>query len=548
MTTKKRKRSGYDFEDWARDNPGKKLSWFADNLDKFFDPKKPGDASTICRVLYMDGSNIHEHVEPKTVSKKMAQINGRAPEEEQPAVKPSDTFELSDLGNAERLIAKYGDDFRYTHSLGWFAWNGFRWVRDDGDLLIRRRCIDVVRGIHDEAVNTAEDKEKFKSLKKFAVKSEAASKINAIPTIAQTMLSATLDVFDQHPMLINFRNGTLDLKTNEFREHRRGDYITQATAVDYDAAATSDVWEKFVRQILPTDELHDYVQDAIGYSLTGSVREQCMFICFGTGSNGKSTFTDTIINAFGDYGKAVPSKLMASGASEQHPTLLTELQWRRFASAQETKENGRLDESMIKQLSGGDIITAHKMRKDYYDFAPTHKLWLSTNHKPTIRGTDHGIWRRMRMIPFTVSIPDELKDRELANKLKQDYQAVLNWSVIGAMRWAVRGLISPSVVQQATDEYQAEQDTIGQWIEDCVVENKASRISKKVVYDSYCGWCDENGYKHPMVQRKLADRLTERGYKSVRTARTRMWEGISLIRGADEEEISDYDKNEAMPF
>ena len=548
MTETTRKRSGYDVSDWFADNPERDLDYLLSHLEEFQDPEYPEDMSTIQRAYVMDEIvNTAPTEQPgKTSTEKMAEINGRKPADKNiPETK--DMFELTDLGNAEMFVREHGRDFLYTHQLGWFAWDGARWARDDGDLIVRKRAAETIRGIA-SYYGYIDDENTWKSIKKHAARSESSGRINAVPTIAQTYLSAKIESFDTQPMLINFQNGTLDLVTGEFGTHNRDHRVTQITNTNYNMDAKRDVWDKFIARVLPSEDLRNYVQDAIGYSLTGSVAEQCMFILFGTGSNGKSKFTDSIINAFGDYGKSVPSKLMSSGASDQHPTLLTELQWRRFASAQETRENGRLDEEMIKQLSGGDIISAHKMRKDYYDFAPTHKLWLSTNHKPTIRGTDHGIWRRMRMIPFTVTIPDEEKDKHLSDKLALEYDGILAWAVIGAMRWAARGLVLPSEVERATNEYRAEQDTIGQWIEDCVTPIEGMMASKKVVYDSYRQWCDDNGV-YSLSQRKLTDRLTERGFSSVRTKATRMWEGISLLKSNEEEDdVFDSGNAQSLPF
>lgn len=533
-----KKRQGYDVTDYFRDNPTASLNDLINNVDSFHPPDAPGEKSPIKRVWTWDeitvhGAEIYTHPEPvsseqETTSDKLTKINGRSPELETATV--HHMRPLTDLGNAERFVDQRGDDFRYTYNLGWFAWDGTRWVRDDGDLLFMEAAAGVVRKIGDEdAINDNH----AKALEKHARRSEGAGKLAAIERLARSKLAARLTDFDQNKLLINFTNGTFNLKTNDIREHRRGDMITQIACSDYSPGADRTTWEKFIREILPKQGLHDYVQDAVGYSLTGSVKEQCMFILYGTGSNGKSTFTDTIIRAFGDYGKAVPSKLMMSGASDQHPTLLTELQWRRFASAQETKEGGRLDEAMIKMISGGDVITARRMKKDFFDFDPTHKLWLSTNHKPTIRGADIGIWRRMRLIPFTVSIPDERKDHDLMDKLQNEFPGILAWAMIGAMRWAARGLQMTDEIRQATEEYRAEQDTIGQWLDERVSSIEGNMVSKKTVYDDYRNWCEENGL-YSMTQRSLTDRLKERGYTEGRTASSRVWNGISLIRVADD--------------
>ena len=551
--THQKKRSGYDLSDWAAKNHSNSLNGLINDINSFHPPGKPDELSPIKRVwnfedlkraktIFTDGRDcplIKKLDELLTMapaisesSEKYAEINGRAPEQSSSEFKPM--RKMTDLGNAERFVDQHGDNFRYTHQLGWFEWDGSRWYNDEGALSASRASARTARSIHDEA-QECDDKKISDALKKHAQKSESSGKIEAIIKLSRPKLADKIDNFDKNPMLINFLNGTYDLDNGKFRDHIRDDKLTQISNGNYNTNMDCPHWHQFLEDILPDPELRDYIQDAVGYSLTGSTSEQCLFICYGTGSNGKSTFTDTLLHVFGDYGRTIPSELMSTHASNNHPTALTELRGRRFTTAQETKEGGNIDEALIKQLSGGDKITARKMKADFFVFEPTHKLWLSTNHKPVIRGTDHGIWRRMRLIPFTVRIDDSKKDKNLIDKLRSETDGILKWAVTGAIRWRARGLISPDIITSATDDYRREQDTIGEWIDQNVVEATHGKLSKTAVYENYRDWCECEGLK-PFSHRRLTQKLIERGWNEVRTASTRLWVGHSLIKIDDKEE------------
>src|SRR5262249_26561535 len=257
--------------------------------------------------------------------------------------------------------------------------------------------------------------------------------------------------------------------------------------------------------------LMDYLQRVAGYCLTGDVSEQCMWFLYGTGCNGKSTFVGTIRDLMGDYGAQLVAELLMVKTHEAHPTERADLFGKRFVATIETEEGKRLAEALMKQLTGGDNIRARRMRQDFFEFTPTHKLWLVANHKPVIRGTDHAVWRRIKMIPFSVTIPDEEKDPGLPNKLKAELPGILAWAGQGCLAWQRNGLGEPDEVRQATADYQAEQDTLAGFMAECCRFNPQFQIRASALYDAYVTWSGDKLTSSIAFGR----RLREKGYETV---------------------------------
>ena len=350
------------------------------------------------------------------------------------------SYPQTDRGNAQRLVERHGRDLRYCHPWGkWLVWDGQRWKIDDtGEVM--RRAKGTASAIYAEASIPSrkaaeepdEDKRELKAkiaelMSKWARGSESRYRIEAMILMAQSepgipVLPSDLDT---HPLLLNRENGTIDLCTGKLLEHRRGDLITKLAPVSFDPDATCPTFDRFLAQILAEDdELIGYLQRAVGYALTGDVSEQALFIFYGTGANGKSTFLNAVMAMLGDYAlKATPDLLMKGSG---HPTEKTDLCGRRFVSAIETEEGRKLAEVFVKEATGGDAIRARRMREDFWQFDPTHKLFLATNHKPVVTGTDHAIWRRLRMIPFEVTTSDDDMDKKLPEKLREELPGILN--------------------------------------------------------------------------------------------------------------------------
>ena len=331
------------------------------------------------------------------------------------------SFSLTDTGNAERFVAHHGEDIRYCHEWGkWLLWDGARWATDRrGEIDLR--ASQTVAAILSEALG-AKGK-RARGLRAHATASESASSLSAMVKIARSRpgIAVVPDDFDRDPLLFNCRNGTLDLRASALLPHARGALITKVAPVDYNPTTECPRWQSFIGDVMGgNDELVAFLQRAVGYSLTGVVKEQVLFFLHGAGANGKSTFLRTLLELFGDYGlQAAPNLLIARNA-DAHPTAIADLFGRRLAVCQEIEGGRSFAEATVKQLTGEDVIRARRMREDFWSFAPTHKLWLAANHKPNIHGTDHAIWRRIRLIPFTVTIPEEKRDPDLLEKLRAE--------------------------------------------------------------------------------------------------------------------------------
>ncbi len=369
---------------------------------------------------------------------------------------------------------------------------------------------------------------------KWALKSESAPRLHAMVTLAESepMIPVLPHQLDANSWLLNCLNGTLELRTGTLREHRREDLLTKCCPVEYDAEATCPRWIAFLSDVMAGNQaLMDYLQRAVGYSLTGSVEEQCLFFLYGTGQNGKSTFLGVLQAMLGDYAmQAIPELLIVRG-NEQHPTERADLFGKRLVTTIEVESGKRLAEALVKQLTGGDRIRARRMREDFWEFEPTHKIWLAANHKPVIRGQDHAIWRRIRLIPFTVKIPDEKKDPTLFDKLKGELPGVLAWAVRGCQEWQRIGLAEPAEVTQAVHAYQAEMDTIGQFLKDCCFLRPGRtdiKAQSSVLHEAFCKWSGD----YSVSQKAFSERLLELGYSKKAGGDGRMyWLEIGLIVG-----------------
>lgn len=426
---------------------------------------------------------------------------------------PNET--LSDLGNAERLVRYFGHGIRYVRPWKqWLCWDDRRWAEDrDGQVELMAK--DTVRQIYNEAMRATDTGER-KRLFDHALKSESVQRIKAMITLAETEPDVALlpEDFDKNPMLVNVLNGTIDLSTGNLLDHDPDHLITKLAHVQYDPDAQCPQFVEFMGRIMAGNrERIAYVQDAIGYSLTGDTREQVLFMAYGTGANGKSTLLEHVLAPLlGDYAtKADFSTFLAGNDSTGQGARpdIARLVGARCVWATEADKGQRLSESRVKELTGGDTITARMLYSAPFEFRPQFKLWLVANHKPVIRDNSHAMWRRIHLIPFTVTIPDSERDTKLPEKLQRELPGILNWALEGARRWMACGLVAPKDIRSATSEYRAEMDTLGDFIEAKCELSELSVVSAAELYREYREWSEQNGYK-PMSMTAFGTSLSER--------------------------------------
>lgn len=444
-------------------------------------------------------------------------------------------FALTDLGNAERLVARHGSDFRWCESWGYVVYNGARWIVDKFRH-IEQFAKQTIRSIEGVIRNTT-DMDKRVALKRHANKSEAGPRISAMIKLARSEagIATSANHFDQNDHLFNVCNGTLNLLTGELQPHRREDYITKVVDVTFDPAATCPLFQKFLNTVMRGDEaMIQFLKVAIGYSLCGDTSERCVFIIHGMGRNGKSVFLAVCRWLLGDYARTIrASTLMATrnergGGSEATPAIAA-LAGARFVTASESEEGSRLAEAKLKELAGGtDTISGRFLFKNEFTFKPTFKLWFATNHKPDIRGTDFAVWSRIRLIPFEVVIPETEVDRQLPAKLKTELSGILNWALEGHRFWRDHGMPIPEKVTQATKEYKEECDTVGKFLTECCQTGAEQTTQGGELYEIYRWWAQNNGMM-PLSNRRFCPRMKEHsGITHDPTSRYPKYNGVDV--------------------
>lgn len=337
---------------------------------------------------------------------------------------------------------------------------------------------------------------------------------------------------DADPWLLNCSNGTIRLTTGELRPHERRDLITRLAPVDYDRQAACELWEKFLDRIQEGnyDVIH-FIKRALGYALTGSTREQALFVLWGKGANGKSTALNMVKEILGTYARQTPTETLLYKPTPTLNNDIARLDGPRFVAAFESDSGRRLAESLVKQLTGGDSVAARFLYGEYFDFVPQFKLFLSTNSKPQIRGVDNGIWRRLRLIPFNVQIPEVEQDKELPDKLRLEAPGILAWLVHGCRWWFDEGLGTPPEVLTATADYRAEMDVLADFLGECCIVAPGATATAADLYCAYGTWASDQGLreKEKLKQRTFGICLSDRGFQRRRGTGGRFqWVGVGL--------------------
>jgi len=445
------------------------------------------------------------------------------------------SFRLTDLGNAERMVDQHGEDL--LHCGTWsklLVWTGRQWQTDDSEEAMRR-AKQTVRSLYGEAEGATDD-DRRKLLLKHAVRSETASKLQAMVMLSRSERAIQVKPaqMDSDPWVLNVANGLVDLRSGALLPHRRQARCTRLVPIAYQPDATCPYWLQFLDRVLMHDpEQIKFIQRAVGYTLTGLIDERCLFMLWGTGRNGKSTFLQALANLCGEYGMRTPTETLLVARGERIPNDIARLKGARYVFASEVEEGRRLAESMIKDVTGGDTISARFMRGEWFDYQPQFKIWLGTNHKPVILGTDEAIWDRIRLIPFTVRIPESelIPRREMERRLTAESPGMLAWAVRGCLAWQAEGLIAPPAVKSATHDYRSQMDELAAFFDEICVVAENAHVSSHNLYTQYAEWAASTGTKK-LSQSQLGQRLAERGFECTRRVingrRSRCWEGIGL--------------------
>jgi putative DNA primase/helicase len=449
------------------------------------------------------------------------------------AIAPVLDIHFTDMGNTDFLINMHGENVHYCHLWEkWMIWDGRRWKKsEDKHIIEAAKTVpkELYRRAGDESVG---DSKFRKVLAEHAIASESRAKISNMVELARSdkRISTIPDDYDSDLWLLNCLNGTIDLKTGQLRPHSRKDLITKIVNVRYDPNATCPLFENFLDCIMNTNpRLIKYLQRAVGYSLTGDTREQCFFFLYGTGANGKSTFLETVKGLLADYADTTDFSTFFVRHNETVRNDLAKLFGVRLVTAIEMESGKRLSEVLVKQLTGGDSITARFLFREYFQYRPTFKIFLAANHKPEIWGTDHAIWRRIRLIPFAVTIPRGEQDKELPDKLRSEFPGILLWAVKGCLDWLENTMGDPREVLEATEEYREEMDILAGFIGECCILGPIDKIKiqAKNLYSAYLNWADTNKEK-PLSQKTFAMRLIERGGITRRKGAPVFYKGIGL--------------------
>ncbi len=406
-------------------------------------------------------------------------------------------YSFDDTGNSDRFVDLFGEDMRYNYAdKRWLYWDERRWHSDLGNVIFSAidKAVDSM-GAEMKYYEQQEDEDMAKAFQKHVKYSRSHKGKEQLKKEAEHRLPIMPHQLDKHKMAFNVPNGILSLKTGELMPHDPKWLITKVSFVEYSDNADCPQWRKFLDEIFGGDkELIRYIQKAVGYSMTGQTGEQCVFFLYGTGRNGKSTFLDVIRDIMGDYAANIQPETIMVKHSQGNAinSDIARLKGARFVTSVEPNEGMRINEGLLKQITGDDVVTARKLYGDEFEFKPEFKLWMATNHKPIIRGTDTGIWRRIHMIPFTVQIPEGKVDRKLKYKLEREYPAILRWAVEGCLLWQQEGLFMPKAVLEQVREYRREMDVVSAFIEDRCEVGEGYYVKSSELYAAYFAWCDGN--------------------------------------------------------
>ena len=432
---------------------------------------------------------------------------------------------LTDLGYARRLIKVYGDRLRFVVAWNrWLIWDGSRWAHDtDGQA--QRWMKLTARTVHTQLIRDGKaDKDTMRAAKR----AESNSGVKGALALAstETEIAISPDDLDSHPFLLNCTNGILDLRSGKLTDHDPACLLTKMTRAAYDPGAAGPEFDKFLQRIQPEPGMPEFLARLLGHALDGTVTAHILPILYGDGANGKSTLVEAVMHALGDYADAADPDLLRARTFDAHPTGVADLFGLRLAVLHESDAGHRLAEGTVKRLTGGDRLKARRMREDFWSFEPSHTFAVLTNHKPGVSGTDEGIWRRLRLVPFDVVIPPEERDEELGAKLAAEADAVLAWLAEGYRGWRNDGFGEPQQVLDATSAYRAESDALGRFLDEKCQRSPQYAVGSTQLFTAFEEWCRVQR-EDPGTPTAFGNALKAKGFESYRSNGIR-WRGIGL--------------------
>lgn len=451
-----------------------------------------------------------------------------------------DGLHPTDLGNALRLSKAFGHELRWVPAWDrWLVWSGSNWVSDQEEAALSRARL-IPRLVHAEAA-TCEGDKASKELGRWAIDSEARHRIENAVRLAKgdPALVVRPDALDRHVDKLNTPSGTVELRTGVLRPHDRAEMHTKVTRVAPDRQWETPGFDSFLAHIQPDPEMRPFLQRSLGYSATGRSSEQVVFFAHGGGANGKSTLLNIVRKVLGDYAHQAPQDLLIARRHDPHPTERAALAGKRFVLTMESSEGRRLNDGLVKALAGGDAITAHFMRRDDFTFEPTFTLWMAVNHLPMVADHTRAMWRRIKRVPFDVTIPDDAQVKDFDEKLvAAEGPGILAWIIEGAVEWYRSGLAEPLAVEVATEAYHQHEDSFLRFREEALVLADGAKVANVDLIGAYKTWCSANGVIALSMQ-ALGERLGVEGCERTSLKRAgktvRGWAGVGVVESARED-------------
>lgn len=495
----------------------KRIDALAQDLQQKNQNKEPIDPESIKELLELRRERDLIVAELPEAEQKAILSNGSGPHQ---AIETPDEPMAPDQTEdalALEFTAQHALDWRYVSAWSdWLKWDGERWRKEN-----TLHVFDRIRRICRQAAEASE---------KPKVKVYSASTVAGVERLAKTdrRHAATTDIWDLDTWLLNTSGGVVNLKTGSIGTHERGHHMTKLAGGDAAHHGRPTKWLAFLNEVTNGDkDLQAYLARVAGYALTGSTEEHALFFFYGTGANGKSVFLNTLASVMGEYAANAPMETFMESRNDRHPTDLASLRGARAVIAMEVENGRRWAESKIKALVGGDKISARFMRQDFFEYKPQFKLLIAGNHKPGLRDVDEAMRRRFHLIPFTVTIPPEKRNKNLAAELLAEKDFILQWAIVGCTEWQGRGLNPPACVQSATEEYFEAEDAMQRWINDMCTINVNDKSSTEELYKSWKAWAEQAG-EFVINQKRFVENLTQRGFNRLRTMEFRGFRGITV--------------------